>query len=70
MQAREYPFLDSDILVILEELLKEKLVELPESKLPEDANMSSKPNYFTFKERVMSLARHGTISCDYCNKST
>ncbi|GAA0145884.1 hypothetical protein LIER_05964 [Lithospermum erythrorhizon] len=71
MEAKEYPFFDSDTPVILEELLKEKLTEFPESKRPEEANRSSKPNFckyhpvlghstekcFTFKEKVVSLAR-------------
>ncbi|GAA0140826.1 hypothetical protein LIER_35290 [Lithospermum erythrorhizon] len=38
MQTKEYPFFDSDIPSILEEMLKEKLIKLPKSKRPEEAN--------------------------------
>ncbi|GAA0155652.1 hypothetical protein LIER_13337 [Lithospermum erythrorhizon] len=44
MQAEEYPFFHSDTPTILEELLKEKFVEFPESKRPEEANRSNEPN--------------------------
>ncbi|GAA0170979.1 hypothetical protein LIER_25126 [Lithospermum erythrorhizon] len=41
MQAREYQFFDSDTSAILEELLKEKLIGLPKSKRPKEANKRS-----------------------------
>ncbi|GAA0138458.1 hypothetical protein LIER_00204 [Lithospermum erythrorhizon] len=58
------------------ELLKIKLIELLESKRPEEVNRSTEPNYcmyhrilghpiekcFIFKERVIDLARKGAIT--------
>ncbi|KAL0310421.1 UNVERIFIED_CONTAM: hypothetical protein Scaly_2929200 [Sesamum calycinum] len=38
MQAREYPFLDSDVLGIFDDLLKANLIDLPEMKRPEEPN--------------------------------
>ncbi|GAA0141576.1 hypothetical protein LIER_02693 [Lithospermum erythrorhizon] len=60
---------------MLEELLKAKLIELPEPKSLEEANRSIEPDYckyhrvlglsiekcFIFKEKVMDLARQGAI---------
>ncbi|KAK4394185.1 hypothetical protein Sango_1889300 [Sesamum angolense] len=36
MQAREYPFLDFDVLGIFDDLLKANLIHLPEMKRPEE----------------------------------
>ncbi|GAA0167453.1 hypothetical protein LIER_22384 [Lithospermum erythrorhizon] len=48
MQAKEYPFFESDIPGMFEELLKAKLIELPKPKSQEE-------------EKVMDLARQGAI---------
>ncbi|KAL0342537.1 UNVERIFIED_CONTAM: hypothetical protein Scaly_1916300 [Sesamum calycinum] len=37
MQAREYPFLDSDVPGIFDDLLEANLIDLPEMKRPEEA---------------------------------
>ncbi|KAK4383076.1 hypothetical protein Sango_2811400 [Sesamum angolense] len=37
MQAREYPFLDSDVPEIFDDLLEANLIDLPEMKRPEEA---------------------------------
>ncbi|KAL0340183.1 UNVERIFIED_CONTAM: hypothetical protein Sradi_4535100 [Sesamum radiatum] len=37
MQAREYPFLDSDVPGIFDNLLEANLIDLPELKRPEEA---------------------------------
>ncbi|GAA0146005.1 hypothetical protein LIER_06056 [Lithospermum erythrorhizon] len=84
MQAKEYPFFESDIPRIFEELLKAKLIELLEPKRPEEASRSTEPNYckyyrvvghpiekcFVFKEKVMDLARQGAILLEEDNFST
>ncbi|GAA0173819.1 hypothetical protein LIER_27355 [Lithospermum erythrorhizon] len=76
MQEKEYSFLDSDIPAMFAELMKAKLIELPESKRHEEENRSMEPKfckyhrilghpiekYFIFKERVMDLARKGAIT--------
>ncbi|KAL0329230.1 UNVERIFIED_CONTAM: hypothetical protein Sradi_4909700 [Sesamum radiatum] len=37
MQAREYPFLDSDVPRIFDDLLQASLIDLPEMKRPKEA---------------------------------
>ncbi|KAL0416645.1 UNVERIFIED_CONTAM: hypothetical protein Slati_3496400 [Sesamum latifolium] len=37
MQARQYPFLDSDVPGIFDDLLEANLIDLPEMKRPEEA---------------------------------
>ncbi|GAA0164883.1 hypothetical protein LIER_20418 [Lithospermum erythrorhizon] len=40
-QTKQYPFFESDIPAILEELLKEKLIDFFKSKRPEETNRST-----------------------------
>ncbi|GAA0167080.1 hypothetical protein LIER_22093 [Lithospermum erythrorhizon] len=73
MQAKEYPFFESDILDMFEKLLKAKLIELLEPKRLEEANRRIEPDYcryhrvhpiencFVFKEKVIDLALQGSI---------
>ncbi|XP_059316492.1 uncharacterized protein LOC132067311 [Lycium ferocissimum] len=76
MQEREYPFLDSDVPEIFDELLELKLIELPEMKRPNEAGRTNDPNYckyhrlvghpfekcFVFKDKVMQLANENKIT--------
>ena len=76
MMAKQYPFLDSDVPKIFDELLQNNLIELPEMKRPEEQRRSNDPKYckfhrlvshpiqdcFVFKEKVMRLAREGKIT--------
>ncbi|KAL0290012.1 UNVERIFIED_CONTAM: hypothetical protein Sradi_7059600 [Sesamum radiatum] len=78
MQAREYPFLDSDVPGIFDDLLEANLIDLPEMKRPEEAERKDDPkyckyhhlvrhaiqDYFVFKDKVMQLARQGKISLE------
>ncbi|KAL0441758.1 UNVERIFIED_CONTAM: hypothetical protein Sradi_0114700 [Sesamum radiatum] len=78
MQAREYPFLDSDVPGIFDDLLEANLIDLPEMKRPEEAERKDNPKYckyhrlvghtikdcFVFKDKVMQLARQGKISLE------
>ncbi|KAL0305216.1 UNVERIFIED_CONTAM: hypothetical protein Scaly_2992100 [Sesamum calycinum] len=78
MQAREYPFLDSDVPGIFDDLLEANLIDLPEMKRPEEAEQKDDPKYckyhrlvghaiqdcFVFKDKVMQLARQGKISLE------
>ncbi|KAL0420488.1 UNVERIFIED_CONTAM: hypothetical protein Slati_3071700 [Sesamum latifolium] len=76
MQARQYPFLDSDVSGIFYDLLEANLIDLPEMKWSEEAEWMDDPKYckyhhlvghtiqdcFVFKGKVMQLARQGKIS--------
>ncbi|KAK4385648.1 hypothetical protein Sango_2688800 [Sesamum angolense] len=71
MQAREYPFLDSDVPGIFDDLLEANFIDLPEIKRPEEAEQKDDPKYCkyrrlvghaiqdcsVFKDNVMQLAR-------------
>ncbi|KAL0320191.1 UNVERIFIED_CONTAM: hypothetical protein Sradi_5280600 [Sesamum radiatum] len=73
MQTKQYPFLDSDVSGIFDDLLNANLIELPEMKRPEEAGKTDDPKYckyhrlvghpihdcFIFKDKVMQLARQG-----------
>ncbi|KAL0411799.1 UNVERIFIED_CONTAM: hypothetical protein Slati_3769600 [Sesamum latifolium] len=76
MQAIQYPFLNSDVPGIFDDLLEANLIDLPEMKRPEEAERKDDPKYckyhrlvghtiqdcFVFKDKVMQLARQGKIS--------
>ncbi|KAL0359476.1 UNVERIFIED_CONTAM: hypothetical protein Sangu_0797000 [Sesamum angustifolium] len=84
MQAREYPFLDSDVPGIFDDLLEANLIDLPEMKRPEEAERKDDPKYckyhrlvghaiqdcFVFKDKVMQLARQGKISLEEDSATT
>ncbi|KAL0299019.1 UNVERIFIED_CONTAM: Transposon Tf2-12 polyprotein [Sesamum radiatum] len=84
MQAREYPFLDSDVPGIFDDLLEANLIDLPEMKRPEEAERKDDPKYckyhrlvghaiqdcFVFKDKVMQLARQGKISLEEDSPTT
>ncbi|KAL0288519.1 UNVERIFIED_CONTAM: hypothetical protein Sangu_2654100 [Sesamum angustifolium] len=56
MQAREYPFLDSNVSGIFDDLLEANLIDFPEIKRPED--------------KVVQLARQGKISLEEDSAAT
>ncbi|KAL0307801.1 UNVERIFIED_CONTAM: hypothetical protein Sangu_3011400 [Sesamum angustifolium] len=75
MQAREYPFLDSNVPGIFDDFLEANLIDLPEMKRPEEAERKDGLKYckyhrlvgqqyrlFCVKDKVMQLARQGKIS--------
>ncbi|KAL0379263.1 UNVERIFIED_CONTAM: hypothetical protein Sradi_3231800 [Sesamum radiatum] len=78
MQARQYPFLNSDVSGIFDDLLEANLIYLPEMKRPEEAERKDDPKYykyhrlvghaiqdcFVFKDKVMQLARQGKFSLE------
>ncbi|KAL0340176.1 UNVERIFIED_CONTAM: hypothetical protein Sradi_4534400 [Sesamum radiatum] len=84
MQVREYPFLDSDVSGIFDDLLEAKLIDLLEMKQPEEAKQKDDPRYckyhhlighaiqdcFVFKDKVMQLARQGKISLEEDSTAT
>ncbi|KAI4370364.1 hypothetical protein MLD38_018723 [Melastoma candidum] len=70
-QNKKYPFPDEDVVEIFDYLLSSKMIELPQSKRPQQANLADNPNFckyhrvlghpiekcFVFKEKVMELCR-------------
>ncbi|KAL0355653.1 UNVERIFIED_CONTAM: hypothetical protein Sradi_4012200 [Sesamum radiatum] len=78
LQEKEYPFPDSDVPYIFHELLERKLIELPESKRPDEAGRVNDPKYckyhrvvshpiercFVVKEKIMALVKEGKILLD------
>ncbi|KAL0277962.1 UNVERIFIED_CONTAM: hypothetical protein Sradi_7309300 [Sesamum radiatum] len=84
MQARQYPFLNSDVSGIFDYLLEANLIDLPEMKRPEEVERKDDPKYckyyrlvghaiqdcFVFKDKVMQLARQGKISLEEDSEET
>ncbi|KAL9224851.1 hypothetical protein vseg_000846 [Gypsophila vaccaria] len=78
LQAKKYPFPDSDLSGMLDDLLEKKVIQLPEPKRPEQVNKTTDPNYcryhrmvshplekcITLKEKIMQLAKDGKIILD------
>ncbi|KAL0374252.1 UNVERIFIED_CONTAM: hypothetical protein Sradi_3340900 [Sesamum radiatum] len=78
LQEKEYPFPDSDVPYIFDELMERKLIELPESKRPDEAGRVNDPKYckyhrvvshpiercFVVKKKIMAPAKEGKIILD------
>ncbi|KAK2974030.1 LOW QUALITY PROTEIN: hypothetical protein RJ640_006222 [Escallonia rubra] len=78
LEGKVYPFPDSDIPGILDFLLEKGIIELPESKRPEESGRVNEPRYckyhrilghktekcFILKELIMNLAKKGKIELD------
>ncbi|KAH0707412.1 hypothetical protein KY290_011967 [Solanum tuberosum] len=78
MQGKNYPFSDSDVSEIFDELLELKLIDLPEMKRPDEAEKTDDPNYckyhrlvshplekyFVFKDKVIQLVNEKKIVLD------
>jgi len=78
LQEEKYPFPDSDLSRILNDLPEKGIIKLPPSKRPEKAGKSNDPKYYRYhqvvshplekcnilKERKMLLAKDGTIIPD------
>ncbi|XP_070020741.1 uncharacterized protein [Nicotiana sylvestris] len=62
-QENEYPFLDSDVPAIFEELLELNLIELPEMKRPNEAGKTNDPNYYQYHR----LISHEGIDASCCH---
>jgi len=52
MQGKKYPFLDSDVAEIFDELLELKLIDLPEMKRPDEAEKTDDLNYCKYHRLV------------------
>ncbi|KAM1980921.1 hypothetical protein ACFX15_037483 [Malus domestica] len=78
LEQKAYPFPDSDMDAMLDDLLEKKVIELPECKRPEEMNRINDPKYckyhrivshfvgkcFILKELIMKLAQQGRIELD------
>ncbi|OMO98935.1 hypothetical protein COLO4_13591 [Corchorus olitorius] len=74
-REKKYPFPDSDVASMLDELLKSKVIELPEMKRLEESGKVDDPNYckyhrlvshpvekcFVLKDKIMELHSEGII---------
>ncbi|KAG9453382.1 hypothetical protein H6P81_006286 [Aristolochia fimbriata] len=77
-QAKTYPFADADVPIMLNQLLDNQLLRLPEIKRPDDQSKSKDPNFckyhrlvghstekcFVLKDRIMELAAQGRIEIE------
>ncbi|KAA0066689.1 retrotransposon gag protein [Cucumis melo var. makuwa] len=77
-QKNVYPFPDSDVANMLEQLIEKQLIQLPECKRPEQVGKVDDPNYckyhrvtshpvekcFVLKELILKLARENKIEQD------
>ncbi|KAG9450316.1 hypothetical protein H6P81_010281 [Aristolochia fimbriata] len=77
-QAKTYPFADADVPIMLDQLLDNQLLKLPEIKRPGDQSKSKDPNFckyhrlvghstekcFVLKDRIMELAAQGRIEIE------
>jgi len=52
-QEKKYPFLDSNLLGMLDDLLEKGIIELPPSKRPEESGRTNDPKYCRY-HRVVS----------------
>ncbi|KAM2086709.1 hypothetical protein ACFX1R_024217 [Malus domestica] len=73
LEQKAYPFPDSDMDAMLDDLLEKKVIELPEYKRPEEMNHVNDPKYckyhrivshpvgkcFVLKELIIKLAQQG-----------
>lgn len=78
MQEKEYPFPESEVTVIMDQLLEEKLIELAESKCLEEIGCTDHPKYckyhrivghpiekcFVLKDLIVRLAKENKIDLD------
>ncbi|KAM1818814.1 hypothetical protein ACFX11_000569 [Malus domestica] len=78
LEQKAYPFPDSNMDAMLDDLLEKKVIELPECKRPEKMNRINDPKYckyhrivshvvgkcFVLKKLIMKLAQQGRIELD------
>jgi hypothetical protein len=78
MEEKTYPFPDSDVPGMLEDLLEKEIIKLPECKRPEEMGRTNDPKYckyhrvvshtvekcFVLKDLILRLVREGKILLD------
>ncbi|KAM1343606.1 hypothetical protein PS2_007715 [Malus domestica] len=79
LEEKTYPFPDSDVVAMLEDLLEKKVMGLPECRRPEEMNRTDSPRYckfhrfishptekcFVLKDLIQKLAQQGKIKLDH-----
>ncbi|KAM1261982.1 hypothetical protein ACFX13_027868 [Malus domestica] len=78
LEEKTYPFPDSDVVAMLDDLLDKKVISLPECRRSEEMNRTDNPRYckfhrfishptekcFVLKDLIMKLAQKGIIELD------
>ncbi|KAM1439735.1 hypothetical protein ACFX14_013132 [Malus domestica] len=78
LEEKTYPFPDSDVVAMLDDLLDKKVIGLPECRRPEEMNRTDSPRYckfhrfishptkkcFVLKDLILKLAQQGKIELD------
>ncbi|KAM1544021.1 hypothetical protein ACFX1Z_013626 [Malus domestica] len=78
LEEKTYPFPDSDVVAMLDDLLDKKVIGLPECRRPEEINRTDSPRYCKFhrfishltekclvlKDLILKLAQQGKIELD------
>ncbi|KAM1977124.1 hypothetical protein TB1_013068 [Malus domestica] len=78
LEEKTYPFPDSDVVAMLEDLLEKKVIDLPKCRRPEEMNRTDSPRYckfhrfishptekcFVLKDLILKLAQQGKIELD------
>ncbi|TQD80485.1 hypothetical protein C1H46_033948 [Malus baccata] len=78
LEEKTYPFPDSDVVTMLDDLLDKKVISLPECRRPEEMNRTDSPRYckfhrfishptkkcFVLKDLFLKLAQQGKIELD------
>ncbi|KAM2913993.1 hypothetical protein COP2_044574 [Malus domestica] len=78
LEEKTYPFPNSDVVAMLDDLLDKKVISLPECRRPEEMNRTDSPRYckfhrfishptekcFVLKDLIMKLAQKGIIELD------
>ncbi|KAM1311052.1 hypothetical protein PS1_007558 [Malus domestica] len=78
LEEKTYPFPDSDVVAMLDDLLDKRVISLPECRRPEEINRTDSPRYckfhcfishptekcFVLKDLIMKLAQKGIIELD------
>ncbi|KAM1743803.1 hypothetical protein ACFX12_013665 [Malus domestica] len=78
LEEKTYPFPDSDVVAMLDDLLDKKVIGLPECRWPEEINRTDSPRYckfhrfishptekfFVLKDLILKLAQQGKIELD------
>ncbi|KAM2335462.1 hypothetical protein ACFXTH_012872 [Malus domestica] len=78
LEEKTYPFPNSDVVAMLEDLLDKKVIDLPECRRPEEMNHTDSPRYckfhrfishptkkcFVLKDLILTLAQQGKIELD------
>ncbi|KAM0956311.1 hypothetical protein ACFX2A_025103 [Malus domestica] len=78
LEEKTYPFPDSDVVAMLDDLLDKKVISLPECRRPEEMNRTDSPRYckfhrfishptekcFVLKDLILKLAQQGKIELD------